>query len=268
MSNPNSIKRLLSIMAKLRNPDGGCPWDLKQTFKSITPHTIEEAYEVAEAIENGDFDSLRDELGDLLFQVVFYAQMANEDGLFDFSDVVEGICQKMERRHPHVFGNLTIADAEAQSVAWEDHKARERYGKRLKKGMSESALDGVSVTLPAMTRAVKLQKRAAWIGFDWEKAEDVLDKIKEEAIELREEMDADADELRLMDELGDLLFAVTNLARKLDVDSEQALRSSNMKFERRFRYIESQLLKKGKTPKDSDLDEMNVLWNQAKEMER
>jgi ATP diphosphatase len=195
--------------------------------------------------------------------------MANEDGLFDFSDIVKGICQKMERRHPHVFGNQTITDAEAQAVAWEDHKAKERSDKRLKTDIPESVLDGVSVTLPAMTRAVKLQKRAARVGFDWEKAEDVLDKIKEEVIELREEMDAYADKLGLMDELGDLLFAVTNLARKLDVDPEQALRGGNMKFERRFRYIESQLLKKnGRTPEDSDLNEMEFLWNQAKETER
>jgi nucleoside triphosphate diphosphatase len=268
MSNSKSIERLLTIMATLRNPDGGCPWDLEQTFKSIVPHTIEEAYEVAEAIENGDLDSLRDELGDLLFQVVFYAQMANEDGLYDFSDIVEGICQKMERRHPHVFGNQTIVDAEAQTVAWEDHKARERAVKRLKSDTPESVLDGVTLPLPAMTRAVKLQKRAARVGFDWEKAEDVLDKIKEEAIELRDEMDIDADKARLTDELGDLLFAVTNLARKFDIDPEQALRGGNMKFERRFRYIESQLLEKGKSPQDSDLNEMETLWNRAKETEK
>jgi ATP diphosphatase len=268
MTDSKSIERLLAIMAKLRNSDGGCPWDLEQTFESIVPHTIEEAYEVAEAIENGDLVSLRDELGDLLFQVVFYAQMANEDELYDFSDIVEGVCQKMERRHPHVFGGQTITDSAAQTVAWEDHKAKERANKRLKVDVPESVLDGVTVPLPAMTRAVKLQKRAARVGFDWEKAEDVLEKIAEEANELKDEMDIDAEKSRLTDELGDLLFAVTNLARKLDIDPEQALRGGNMKFERRFRYIENRLRERGKSPEDSNLSEMESLWSQAKETER
>lgn len=267
MTKLKSIDRLLAIMAKLRNPTGGCPWDLEQTYKTIVPHTIEEAYEVAEAIENGDLESLRDELGDLLFQVVFYAQMADEDGLYDFYDIVEGICRKMESRHPHVFGSQQISDAAAQNVAWEDHKARERAEKRLLSDAPESVLDGVSVPLPSMTRAVKLQKRAARVGFDWEKASDVLDKIAEEAFELREEMDARSDKARLEDELGDLLFAVTNLARKLDVDPEQALRAGNMKFERRFKFIEGALRQRKKSPQESNLKEMESLWNEAKKAE-
>lgn len=264
MTDKKSIDRLLAIMAQLRNPDGGCPWDLEQTFASIVPHTIEEAYEVAEAIETGDLDALRGELGDLLFQVVFYAQMANEDGLYDFSDIVEGVCEKMENRHPHVFGDQTIADANAQTVAWEDHKARERAGKK----PQESVLDGVAVPLPALTRAVKLQKRAARVGFDWADAKDVLDKIAEEAAELSHEIIVEADKERVVDELGDLLFAVTNLARKLDVDPEQALRGGNAKFERRFKRIEQLLRNQGRSPEDPDLAEMEQLWNQAKEEER
>jgi len=264
MTDKNSIDRLLGIMAQLRNPEGGCPWDLEQTFETIVPHTIEEAYEVAEAIENGDLNALQDELGDLLFQVVFYAQMADEEGLYDFSDIVEGVCEKMESRHSHVFGDLSIKDAEAQTVAWEDHKARERASKNGTSDIPESVLDGVAVPLPALTRAVKLQKRAARVGFDWTEAKDVLDKIAEEAAELSHEIDVKADKTRVIDELGDLLFAVTNLARKLEVDPEQALRGGNAKFERRFKRIEQFLRDQGRTPEDASLAEMEALWVQAK----
>ena len=267
MTEKQSINRLLGIMAQLRNPDGGCPWDLEQTFETIVPHTIEEAYEVAEAIENGDLTALRDELGDLLFQVVFYAQMADEEGLYDFSDIVEGVCKKMESRHPHVFGDLNIKNADAQTVAWEDHKARERANKKAASGIPESVLDGVAVPLPALTRAVKLQKRAARVGFDWTEAKDVLDKIAEEAAELSHEIDVKADKARITDELGDLLFAVTNLARKLEVDPEQALRGGNAKFERRFKRIEELLRDQGRSPKKADLAEMEILWVQAKDEE-
>ncbi len=264
-SDSAAINRLLAIMARLRNPEGGCPWDLEQTFASIAPHTIEEAYEVVEAIEDGDKTALRDELGDLLFQVVFYAQMAKEEGSFDFAAVVDGICQKMERRHPHVFGQAIVADAEAQTVQWEAQKARERLAKA--GGRAPSALDGVSSALPAQTRALKLQARAARVGFDWPEAAQVLDKIEEEIGELRAEMVEEVDPDRLEDEMGDLLFACVNLARKLKIDPELALRRGNRKFDRRFRHIETALTAQGRTPSEAGLDEMEALWVEAKSLE-
>lgn len=264
-SRHSNIERLLSIMARLRAPEVGCPWDIAQTFNTIAPHTIEEAYEVVEAIEAGDKAALKDELGDLLFQVVFYAQMAKEDGSFDFEDVVKAICDKMERRHPHVFGSTSVADVQAQTVQWEAEKARERQQKAGK--TPQGALAGVSTALPAQTRALKLQARAARVGFDWPEAAQVLDKIAEEIEEVRAEMVAPVDQNRLEDEIGDVLFACVNLARKLNVDPETALRRGNRKFERRFRHIETQLATQGRTPGESTLDEMEALWVDAKRLE-
>ena len=261
MSDAHKIQRLLAIMARLRDPACGCPWDREQDFTSIAPYTIEEAYEVAEAIAENDMAALKDELGDLLFQVVFHARMAEEQGAFDFGDVAETIADKMLRRHPHVFGDVEIADAAAQTVAWEEHKARER---RAKGGdRKASALDGVGAALPALTRAEKIQKRAARVGFDWPAAAPIFDKIEEEIAELRAELDANVP-ARIEDELGDLLFAVANLARHLDVDPETALRKATRKFERRFRRVETLLAESGRTPSGATLDEMEAEWRRAK----
>ncbi|TVS10909.1 MAG: nucleoside triphosphate pyrophosphohydrolase, partial [Wenzhouxiangella sp.] len=233
-SKSHDLDQLLAIMARLRDPANGCPWDIEQTFRTIAPHTIEEAHEVAEAIEHGDMPELRDELGDLLFQVVFHARMAEEEGVFDFADVVAAINDKMLRRHPHVFGDEHIADAEAQTVNWEKLKARERAAKG---EHDSSALAGVSKGLGALQRAVKLQKRAARVGFDWPAVEPIFDKLAEEADELKEAV-ATGDRAHIEEEVGDLFFALTNIARKLDVDPGMALRSSNRKFEERFRAME------------------------------
>jgi nucleoside triphosphate diphosphatase len=260
-----NIDRLLEIMARLRDPEGGCPWDLEQTFRTIAPHTIEEAYEVADAIEQGDMPALKDELGDLLFQVVYYAQMAREAGDFDYA-IAGAISDKMIRRHPHVFGDVTVDSADAMVVRWEDQKAAERKAKAANEGQRLSVLDGITGGLPALTRSIKLQKRAARVGFDWAETPDILDKIEEEISELRAEL-AEADKARLQDELGDLLFAVTNLARRLDIDPETALRGTNAKFDRRFRRIESLLAEDGRTPDQSNLDEMETLWQRAKREE-
>lgn len=266
------VQRLLDIMVRLRDPDTGCPWDAEQTFATIAPYTIEEAYEVADAIERGDMDHLRDELGDLLLQVVFHARMAAEAGHFDFADVARAICEKMIRRHPHVFGDAErgpIDSPAKQSRAWEAHKAEERRlahenGKDDDGG--PSVLDGVAIGLPALTRAAKLQRRAARVGFDWGAAAPVIAKIHEEIDELHDEMSA-ADggtASRLDEEVGDLLFACANLARKLDIDPEGALRRGNAKFERRFRRIEALLAVQGRTAEAANLDEMEALWAQAK----
>jgi nucleoside triphosphate diphosphatase len=262
------IERLLAIMARLRDPERGCPWDLEQTFATIAPHTIEEAYEVADAIEHGDMAALKGELGDLLFQVVFYAQMARERGAFDFGEIADAISKKMIRRHPHVFGAATIESAAAQTQAWEEQKAHERRAEAAAAGRAASVLDGVIAGLPALTRAVKLQKRAARVGFDWPTAAPVLDKIAEELGEISAEMAVDAEAERLEDEVGDLLFACVNLARHLSVDPEAALRRANGKFDRRFRQIEDALNAEGRTPDDASLEEMEVLWQQAKRRER
>ena len=251
----NAIDRLLAVMARLRDPNTGCPWDLEQDFSTIAPYTIEEAYEVADAIERGALDELRDELGDLLFQVVFHARMAEEQGLFDFNAVAAASADKMERRHPHVFGEVSIDDAEQQTRAWEEHKAEERR----RKGQ-DSLLDGIGRGLPELTRAFKLQKRAARIGFDWPDAGPVLDKLREELAELEAEIqsgDRDAAE----DELGDLLFVCTNLARKLELDPGHALRRSNGKFERRFRRMEALA---GERLAAMELDQLEALWQQVK----
>ncbi len=254
-----NIEVLLAIMTRLRDKKTGCPWDIEQDFKSIAPYTIEEAYEVADAIEAGDMEMLKDELGDLLFQVVYHAEMAREAGHFKFEDVVRAVSAKMVRRHPHVFGDETIEDAETQTTAWEAQKAAERSSK------GHSLLDDVPSALPALLRAQKLQKRAARVGFDWPTAEEVLDKIEEEIRELRFELGAPSPSpARTADETGDILFALVNLARWLDVDAEEALRATNAKFVRRFKYIEEALKKDGKKLEDVTLSEMETLWQAAK----
>ncbi|MDJ0980513.1 MAG: nucleoside triphosphate pyrophosphohydrolase [Kiloniellales bacterium] len=256
-------RRLLEIMAKLRHPEHGCPWDIEQNFRSIAPYTIEEAYEVAAAIEAEDMGELRDELGDLLLQVVFHARMAEEAGAFDFAQVATAISDKMERRHPHVFGDTEVGGAAAQTRAWEEHKARERAAK----GDGQSVLSGVALALPALMRAEKLQKRAARVGFDWPEAAQVFAKIEEEVSELKEEMTCGGDRDRLEDEIGDLFFALVNLARHLTIDPEVAMRRCNAKFERRFRAIETTLAAQGRNPKDVSLDELEDLWQAAKATE-
>jgi MazG family protein len=256
------LQRLLEITARLRDPNGGCPWDKEQTFATIAPYTVEEAYEVADAIERGDLKDLKEELGDLLFQVVFHARMAEEQGAFDFDAVAEAMVDKMVRRHPHVFAGQVYADVEEQTVAWDAIKAAERAGKE-----RHSILDDVPPGLPAMTRAVKLTKRAARVGFDWPSTDEVMAKLREELEELQVEIDA-GDLPKARAELGDLMFVVANLARKLDVDPEDALRACNAKFERRFHHIETVLAERGKTPDQSTLEEMDGLWNDAKALER
>lgn len=256
--------RLHAIMAKLRDPNGGCPWDLEQDFASIAPYTIEEAYEVADAIARGDMAELRDELGDLLLQVIFHARMAEEMDLFDFESVAEAISDKMVRRHPHVFAGETVESTAAQTVSWESQKAEERARKAERNGHAPSALDGVSVTLPAQTRAVKLARRAARVGFDWPDTLSVFGKLDEEIGELRREIDDGAESGRLEDELGDVLFSVANLARHLDIDPETALRRTNAKFEHRFRHMEKRLRETGRALEDASLEEMESLWEEAK----
>jgi MazG family protein len=258
------MARLLEIMARLRDPDGGCPWDLEQNFKTIAPYTIEEAYEVAEAIAQDDMAALEDELGDLLLQVVFHARMAEEDGHFDFDAVAKAIADKMIRRHPHVFGEDRVASAAAQTLSWEAFKAAERAEKAMDGGRAASVLDGVTLALPGLTRAVKLQRRAARVGFDWPEAAQVLDKIDEELSEIKEEISIGGEPERLEDELGDLLFAVANLARHLGVDPEAALRGTNAKFERRFHEVE-QSFEGGL--EGISLEEMEAAWQAAKARE-
>jgi len=258
------LRRLLAIMAQLRNPDDGCPWDLEQTFETIAPHTIEEAYEVAEAIHHGDMAHLKDELGDLLFQVVFYAQMASENGDFAFDDVAEAICRKMIDRHPHVFGDTDIATAAAQTVAWEERKAAERQAKADQENRAASALDGVSVALPALTRALKLGKRAARVGFDWPDADAVTGKVHEELAELRQARADGEPHDRIAEEMGDLLFTVVNLARHLNVDPETALRKANIKVEDRFRAMEADLSAEGQTVGGVSADAREAAWERAK----
>lgn len=264
---PSSVDRLIEIMAKLRDPETGCPWDVEQTFASIAPYTIEEAYEVSDAIERGDMNDLRDELGDLLLQVIFHSRMAEEAKLFSVDDVADAISDKMLRRHPHVFDDEHIADADAQTIAWEDIKAAEREDKAQQSGTGTpaSVLDGVASGLPALTRALKLQKRAARVGFDWADAQLVIEKFREELDELEAELNADTlDEARVQDEVGDLLFTCVNIARQLDIDPEGALRHGNVKFERRFRMLEDTIRSGGRTPEDMSLNELEDAWTAAK----
>jgi tetrapyrrole methylase family protein/MazG family protein/ATP diphosphatase len=259
------IDRLLAIMARLRDPADGCPWDLEQTFATVAPYTVEEAYEVADAIERGDLTDLRDELGDLLLQVVFHARMAEEKGAFAFEDVARAINDKMIRRHPHVFGDETYASLAHQKEGWEALKAAERQDKG--NGRAASLLDDVPMGLPALTRAVKLSRRAAGVGFVWPTVHEVVAKLDEEVDELKAEIAA-GDLEKARQEMGDVLFVVANLARTLEVDPEDALRFTNAKFARRFQYIEARLAERGLTPDESDLEEMDALWDEAKAVEK
>ncbi|MEN8214393.1 MAG: nucleoside triphosphate pyrophosphohydrolase [Pseudomonadota bacterium] len=256
----SDIGRLLQIMAALRDPQSGCPWDIEQTFESIAPYTLEEAYEVADAIRCGEMQELKGELGDLLFQVAFHARMAEESGEFDFGDVVTAICDKLERRHPHVFADEQVANAAEQSVAWERHKARER-------GSHPGALAGVARALPALVRSQKLQDRAARVGFDWPDISGPLAKCHEELAEIEEALEQE-DQQQIEAEIGDLLFAVVNLARFAGVDAESALSGSSERFISRFHYIEQQLQQQGLTTAEVDLERLEQLWRQAKAAEK
>lgn len=259
------MQRLLELMTRLRDPERGCPWDKEQTFATIAPYTIEEAYEVADAIERADMPALKEELGDLLFQVVFHSRMAEEQGSFAFGDVVQGICDKMERRHPHVFGTEQIGDAEQQTLAWEEHKQRERAAKQT--GTS-SVLDNVPVSLPALTRAAKLGKRAATVGFEWPEVQGALDKAEEELHEVRAAIADGTSAAAIEDELGDLLFCLVNICRHLRVDPEVALHKTNRKFERRFKHVETRVREQGRELTQSTLAEMDGYWDEAKRIER
>ena len=266
MTPSRDIARLLEIMAALRTPGSGCPWDLAQNFATIAPYTIEEAYEVADAIARGDLHDLRDEIGDLLLQVVFHARMAQEQGAFDFGDVVQALTEKLVRRHPHVFGTAQGLTPKAVEGLWERIKAQER-AEKAQRQQPAGALAGVPVALPALTRALKLQDKAGKVGFDWNDPLAVLAKIREEADEIEAEL-ATGQRAAAAAEVGDLLFAVVNLARHLDVDPEATLRATNAKFERRFAAIERALAERGKSPQAATLAEMDALWNEAKAAER
>jgi nucleoside triphosphate diphosphatase len=254
---PRRIETLRAIMKALRTPVTGCPWDLEQSFETIAPYTIEEAYEVLDAITNGTRADLCEELGDLLLQAVYHAQMADEEGAFTFDDVIESVNKKMVRRHPHVFGDEAAKSAKLAKGFWEDMKAKERVGKP-----KDGLLSSVPLALPALTRALKLQAKAAKVGFDWPSVDNVYDKIAEEIAEFRAAPDAEK-----AAEFGDILFAMANVARHLGIDPENALRTTNAKFERRFSHIETELEKRGLTPKESNLEEMDTLWNDAKKLE-
>ncbi len=257
----DALPRLLSIMAQLRDPQSGCPWDVEQTFSSIVPHTLEEAYEVAQAIADNDMTALQEELGDLLLQVVFHAQMAKEAGHFSFDEVAQTIGDKLVARHPHVFGEVEIVSAEAQEAAWEQMKAQERAAKDEK---SESILDGITPGLTALQKAVKLTKKAAKTGFDWPDSHSIFDKLAEETQELQEAMTNDEPSARLREELGDMLFVLTNLARHLKIDPEQALAESNHKFDKRFRQMEAIAAECGQKMSEQPLDALDELWEIAK----
>jgi ATP diphosphatase len=269
MKPSRDITRLIEIMAALRTPGTGCPWDLEQSFETIAPYTLEEAYEVADAIARGDLADLREELGDLLLQVVFHARMAQEQGAFDFGDVVEAITTKLLRRHPHVFADAEGRTAKAVEGLWERIKAEEKAERAARGGMpkEQGALAGVPLALPGLTRALKLQAKASKVGFDWNDPSAVLAKIREEADEIETAI-AGGNQKQVAAEIGDLLFAVVNLARHLDADPEAALRATNQKFERRFAAIEQALAQRGKAPEESTLAEMDALWDAAKAAER
>jgi ATP diphosphatase len=259
------MKKLLDIMSALRNPQNGCPWDIKQTLKSIIPYTLEEAYEVADAIEQGDMCALKAELGDLLFQVVFYAQIAKEQSAFEFNDVLDAISEKLISRHPHVFAGEQYENAASLNEAWEQAKALERERASVIK--PATVLEGVAVALPALKRAQKLQKRAARVGFDWPAVAPVLEKIEEEIQELREAMQQQ-NQAAMFEEMGDVLFSCVNLSRHLGVDSEEALRASNKKFERRFLFIEKALQARHQAFADQSLDQLEALWQEAKQVKK
>jgi ATP diphosphatase len=274
MQPSRDLRRLIEIMAALRSRESGCPWDIEQTFASIAPYTIEEAYEVADAIERGDFEDLREELGDLLLQVVFHARMAEEEGRFDFGGVVEAITEKLIRRHPHVFGEARDLDSEAVKALWGRIKTQEKQARaeaRKRAGCEAEAppgaLSGVPRSMPALTRALKLQEKAAKVGFDWDDVRGVVAKLREEIVETEAEIAAGARD-KLIGEVGDLIFAAVNLARYVDVDPEAALRGAIAKFERRFSHIEQRLAENGRRPDRAALDEMEMLWQEAKGLER
>lgn len=274
MKPSRDISSLIAIMAALRTPETGCAWDLAQSFETIAPYTLEEAYEVADAVVRGDMVDLREELGDLLLQVAFHAQMASEVGLFDFGDVVEAIAKKLIRRHPHVFGDIRDLTPDQVKDLWDNIKQeekKERLEARRQAGIPDDDkrgyLDGIAMPLPALVRAEKLTSKAAKVGFDWPGPEQVLEKIREELEEVKEEV-LSGNRQALEDEIGDLLFAVANLARHAKIDPENALRRTNAKFERRFNAIEAGLSSQGRTLAESNLDEMEELWNKAKEAER
>jgi nucleoside triphosphate diphosphatase len=274
MQPSRDISRLIDLMSALRDRQSGCPWDVEQTFETIKPYTIEEAYEVADAIERHDMEDLKDELGDLLFQVVFHAQMASEAGEFEFGDVVEAVMTKMIRRHPHVFARSDVATPDAVKVQWDEIKAaekRERADRRARRGLTEDSkagfLGSVQRSQPALTEALKLQERAAKVGFDWSEAEPILDKIEEEIGELRGALKS-GEPHKVKDELGDLIFALVNIGRHVKADPEQALRGANTKFRRRFSYIETSLQELGVTLEAATLEEMEALWQAAKLLEK
>ncbi|AMN47072.1 nucleoside triphosphate hydrolase [Steroidobacter denitrificans] len=270
-----SIERLLNIMALLRDPQRGCPWDLEQDFRSVAPYTIEEAYEVVDAIERNDLQGLREELGDLLFQIVFHAQIAQEQGIFGFEEVVAGICEKMQRRHPHVFGNERIDTVAQQNLAWEQIKQRERAprGGHSASGVADgsgsdaaSLLSDVPLALPSLTRAAKLGRRAAQAGFQWPDVAGALDKLDEEIAEMRAELARGADPEAIAAEIGDVLFCLVNVCRYLQIDPETSLRGTNAKFERRFRHVERRLRERGRSLQDASLEEMDALWEEGKRL--
>lgn len=262
-SDPSSpIGALRAVMARLRDPKGGCPWDLAQDFRTISPYTVEEAYEVADAIERGDMEDLRDELGDLLLQVVYHTQMASEQGLFDFDDVTRGITRKMIDRHPHVFGDRQAGSPEDVNVIWEERKNTEK-----KRAQAESLLDDVALGLPALKRAQKIQKRAASVGFEWPEAGHVLDKLEEELGEMRAAL-KDGRQEEIIDELGDLFFVLVNFGRMLGADCEEVMKQANSKFSRRFRGIEQELKRRNVTFQDTTLEEMENIWQQQKKLEK
>ncbi len=267
MTPSRDISRLIEIMAALRNPDGGCPWDLEQDFSTIRHYTIEEAYEVADAIEREDYDDLREELGDLLLQPVYHAQMAAERGLFDIGDVVQAITEKLIRRHPHVFGEEAARNAGGAKAKWDAIKADERAKKAEKKGAESSVLDDVPLTLPSLARAEKLSKRAASVQFDWPDWRQTLSKVREELDEV-EEAAAAGDKERIAEELGDLLFAAANLARKLGVEGESALRDANLKFTRRFHYVEQRAATDGVAISEAGLERLDGYWNEIRQAEK
>jgi MazG family protein len=258
MADNTGMERLLDIMSQLRNPEGGCPWDLKQTFETILPHTLEEAYEVADAIESGDRDQLRDELGDLLFQVVFYSQLGKEEGSFQFADISNAMADKLLRRHPHVFGDLNAKDGDEALANWEAIKQTERTAKQ-----QHSVLDDIPKALPGMQRAAKIQKRAANVGFDWPEVAPVFDKLDEEVAEIHEAY-ASGDREHVLDELGDLMFMCVNLARHMKANPEQVMRAANEKFERRFRLMEAQLEADGLVIGEQSIDDLEAAWQKAK----
>jgi ATP diphosphatase len=263
-----SLDRLVDVMVRLRSLDGGCPWDLQQNFKTIAPYTLEETYEVVEAIEQDNPKAIAEELGDLLFQIVFHAQIGREMGLFTLDEIATRVADKMIERHPHVFVDRSAKTSDAVLANWENDKAAKREREAKAENREPSALDGISVALPATTRAIKLQNRAARVGFDWTDAKDILAKIKEEAAELEADMSAASSHDATEDELGDLFFAVINLARRLDVDPETALRRTNRKFERRFREIEARLSAHNKKMVETSLEDMERMWCEVKAEEK